>query len=125
MEHCPISALLSDGTDYRTCGRPCERHRVDLKDREGETHPLLVDAGCRNTLYNAKAQSAAEFIPRMLAAGVRHFRVELLRQGATAVGPLLAQYRNLLAGRGEPKSAMRSLRVVSQLGVTSGTFDRE
>src|SRR5262249_54510314 len=28
MEHCVIAALLSDGADYRTCGRPCEKHRV-------------------------------------------------------------------------------------------------
>src|SRR6185369_16959707 len=35
MEHCVIAALLSDGKDYRTCGRPCDRHRVSLRDRAG------------------------------------------------------------------------------------------
>jgi hypothetical protein len=27
MEHCVIAALLSDGRDHKTCGRPCERHK--------------------------------------------------------------------------------------------------
>ncbi|HEX8325209.1 MAG TPA: U32 family peptidase [Tepidisphaeraceae bacterium] len=125
MEHCVFSHTLSDGTDYRTCGRPCETHAVDLKDRTGQSHPLIPDAGCRNTLYNAAAQSAAGFVPRMLELGVRHFRVELLRQKPDEVGPLIRQYRDVLAGRLDPKQSLRSLRVVSQLGVTAGTLDRE
>ena len=31
MEHCVIAALLSEGRDHLTCGRPCERHRVSLR----------------------------------------------------------------------------------------------
>ncbi|MDB5327373.1 MAG: family peptidase [Phycisphaerales bacterium] len=125
MEHCVFSHTLSDGTDYRTCGRPCETHAVDLKDRTGQSHPLIPDAGCRNTLYNAAAQSAAEFVPRMLGLGVRHFRVELLRQRPDEVGPIVQRYRDILAGRTEAKGAFRGLRVLSQLGVTAGTLDRE
>ena len=125
MEHCVFSHTLSDGTDYRTCGRPCETHVVDLKDRTGQPHPLIPDAGCRNTLFNAAAQSAAAFVPRMLAAGVRHFRVELLRQMPAEVAPLVTRYREVLAGRGEPAAALRGLRVLNQLGVTSGTLGRE
>ena len=125
MEHCVFSHTLSDGTDYRTCGRPCETHVVDLKDRTGQPHPLVPDAGCRNTLYNAAAQSAAAFVPRMRSAGIRHFRVELLRQTPAEVGPLVARYRDVLAGRGEPAAALRGLRVLNQLGVTAGTLDRE
>ncbi|MGC4030615.1 MAG: DUF3656 domain-containing protein [Tepidisphaeraceae bacterium] len=125
MEHCVFSHVLSDGTDYRTCGRPCETHAVDLKDRTGAPHPLIPDAGCRNTLYNAAAQSAAGYVPRMLELGVRHFRVELLRQSPDEVGPLVARYRDVLSGKAEAKSAFRGLRVLSQLGVTAGTLDRE
>ena len=92
MEHCVFAHVLSDGTDYRTCGRPCERHRVDLNDRAGAAHPLLADVGCRNTVFNAAAQSAAEFVPRMKQLGIEDYRVELLREtpgGAVgAAGPL-------------------------------------
>ncbi|MCA9195872.1 MAG: U32 family peptidase, partial [Planctomycetales bacterium] len=89
MEHCVFAATLSNGKDYRDCGRPCEHHRVELRDRRGELHPLLADVGCRNTLYNSMAQSATEYIPRMLEAGLRHFRVELLREDPGEIGGLL------------------------------------
>ncbi|MFN4243224.1 MAG: DUF3656 domain-containing protein [Tepidisphaerales bacterium] len=125
MEHCVFSHLLSDGTDYRSCGRPCERHRVELRDRMGQPHPLLADVGCRNTVFNAAAQSALEYIPRMRSLGVRHFRVELLRERPEEVGPLLTRYADVLAGRADAVQTVRSLRVLNQLGVVRGTLDRE
>ena len=125
MEHCVFCHTLSTGTDYRNCGRPCEKHDVRLRDRVGEPHPLLADVGCRNTVYNAQAQSAAEFLPDMLSLGLRHFRVELLREPASEVVPVLARYADVLAGRVAGRDALRSLRVINQLGVTRGTLDRE
>ena len=58
----------------------------------GREFPVGVDAGCRNTVYNSAAQSAAEYVGRMRAFGIRHFRVDLLRESAAEVGPLLGQY---------------------------------
>jgi putative protease len=125
MEHCVFAHTLSSGKDFRDCGRPCERHAVDLRDRVGEAHPLIPDVGCRNTVYNATAQSAAEYVPRMKEMGVRHFRVELLRQTADEVAALLDRYAQVLAGDVEPRAAVRSLRVLGRLGVTAGTLERE
>jgi putative protease len=125
MEHCVFAHTLSNGKDYRDCGRPCETHQVDLKDRVGEPHPLIPDVGCRNTVYNATAQSAAEYVPEMKRLGIVHFRVELLREKPHEVAPLLNRYADVLLGKSDPKSTLRSLRVLNQLGVTSGTLDRE
>ncbi|HVT89234.1 MAG TPA: DUF3656 domain-containing protein [Tepidisphaeraceae bacterium] len=125
MEHCVFAHTLSYGKDYRDCGRPCETHRVDLRDRVGQPHPLIPDVGCRNTVFNAQAQSGAEFIPKMRDLGIAHFRVELLRESANDVAPLLDRYADIIAGRTNPQVAMRSLRVLNQLGVTSGTLERE
>ena len=126
MEHCVFCSTLSTGKDFRDCGRPCETHAVELRDHLGHSHPLLPDAGCRNTMFNAEPQSAAHYVPQMLRAGIRHFRIELLRErGIDAIGDLIRQYRDVIAGRIEPKRAIRSLRVVSQLGVTAGTLERE
>jgi putative protease len=122
MEHCVFCHTLSTGKDYRDCGRPCDRHRVELKDRAGAAHPLVADVGCRNTVYNAAAQSAAEYVPRMLQAGVRDFRVELLREAPAEVGPLLERYARVIAGVEDGRSAWRQLRVLNQLGVTRGTL---
>jgi putative protease len=122
LEHCVFAHTLSNGKDFRDCGRPCDRHQVDLKDRVGQPHPLIADVGCRNTVFNGQAQSAAEYVPRMLSIGLRHFRIELLRENAPDVAPLLNRYADLLAGHTQPKAALQSLRVLNQLGVTAGTF---
>jgi putative protease len=125
MEHCVFAAFLSEGKDWRDCGRPCDRHRVELKDRVGSHHPVMADVGCRNTVFNSVAQSAAEYIPRMKALGVRTFRVELLRENALAVGPLLTRYARVIAGLEDGKATWRNLQVLNQLGVTRGTLSRE
>ena len=71
MEHCVFCAVLSPGTNKTNCGRPCDEHRVELRDRVGMEHPLLADVGCRNTLMNAVPQSAAEAVPMLRDRGVR------------------------------------------------------
>ena len=63
MEHCVIAALLSEGRDHRTCGRPCDRHQVSLRDRAGMDHPVEADVGCRNTVFHARPQSAVQLLP--------------------------------------------------------------
>src|SRR5208283_4804555 len=80
MEHCVFCAFLSSGTDYTNCGRPCDRHDLKLRDRVGAEHPVKADAGCRNTVFNDRAQTGADYVSRMLALGVRHFRLEFLNE---------------------------------------------
>ncbi|HEY3788908.1 MAG TPA: U32 family peptidase, partial [Urbifossiella sp.] len=122
MEHCVFAAFLSTGKDHRDCGRPCDRHKIELRDRVGANFPVHPDTGCRNTVYNSVAQSAAEYVERMLELGLRSFRVELLRETPEQVGPLLEQYSRVIAGRGDGRTVWRSLRVLNQLGVTRGTM---
>ncbi|MGN6368487.1 MAG: DUF3656 domain-containing U32 family peptidase [Phycisphaerae bacterium] len=125
MEHCVFAHTLSSGKDFRDCGRPCEKHRVDLTDRVGEPHPLVPDVGCRNTLFNAKAQTAAEYIPEMEKLGIRHYRVEMLRESGEETVKLLRYYAAALRGEAAPVQTLRSLRVLNQLGVTRGTLAHE
>lgn len=122
MEHCVFAATLSNGKDWRDCGRPCDHHRVELRDRVGTEFPLLADTGCRNTVFNAVPQSAAEYVPRMLAIGLRHFRIELLREDREQTQTLLTRYARLLAGLDNGKRAWHGLQVLNQLGVTRGTL---
>jgi U32 family peptidase len=121
-EHCVFAATLSDGKDWRDCGRPCDRHRVELRDRVGAEFPLLADVGCRNTIFNSVPQSAAEYVPRMLKLGLRHFRVELLRENAAESQAILTRYARVLAGLDDGRSAWRGLQLLNQLGVTRGTL---
>lgn len=122
MEHCVFAAFLSTGKDHRDCGRPCDRHRVELRDRVGANFPVLPDTGCRNTVFNSVAQSAAEYVGRMRDLGLRTFRVDLLREPPAAVGPLLAQYARVIAGDDAGRTVWRELRALNQLGVTRGTL---
>ncbi|MCA9084846.1 MAG: U32 family peptidase, partial [Planctomycetaceae bacterium] len=78
MEHCVFCSMLSLGTNSTNCGRPCDVHSVQLRDRTGMEHQLTADVGCRNTLFNAVPQSAAEVVPELLRCGIRSFRVEFL-----------------------------------------------
>jgi U32 family peptidase len=113
MEHCVIAALLSEGRDHKTCGRPCERHAVSLRDRSGAVHPVEADVGCRNTVFHGAAQSAAGLVPALAAAGVRRFRIELVRQTAAEATHLVGAYRALMAGSRTPSEVWRELRAAA------------
>jgi putative protease len=122
MEHCVFAAFLSTGKDHRDCGRPCDRHRVELRDRVGANFPVLPDTGCRNTVFNSVAQSAAEYIERMRDLGLTRFRVDLLRETPEHIGPLLDRYARVIAGQADGRQTWRQLQVLNQLGVTRGTL---
>jgi len=125
MEHCVFSHALSNGKDFHDCGRPCDRHRVALRDHVGESHPLIADVGCRNTLFNAHAQSAAPYVPRLIAAGVSRFRVELLEEDGREAQSLIQRYARVLAGLDRGPAVWRELKVLSQVGITRGTLEFE
>ena len=121
-EHCVYSHLLSNGHDYRDCGRPCEAHLVHLRDGQGLEHPVIVDVGCRNTVFNARAQSAAGCLPRLLDAGVRRFRVELVREGAAETERVLRAYSGLLDGGRTGRQVIAEVGALEKYGVSAGTL---
>lgn len=120
MEHCVFCAFLSQGTDYTNCGRPCDRHDLKLRDRVGAEHPVKADVGCRNTVFNALAQTGAEFVSRFIDLGVRHFRLEFLNEPPDLVEKTISKYRSLLAGQITGPELWRDLKLLNQLGVTRG-----
>jgi putative protease len=123
MEHCVFCAVLSPGTDKTNCGRPCDVHQVRMRDRIGMEHVLTADVGCRNTLYNAVPQSAAEATPQLLARGLRDFRVELLTDGGEDIRVLVDLYHDLLAGRVSGHHVWQRLKASNRVGVTRGTLE--
>ncbi len=122
MEHCVFCAFLSPGTDQTNCGRPCDHHDVKLRDRVGMEHPLKADVGCRNTLYNAVPQTAAEYLPRLLTRGVRHLRVEFLDDTPANVHRTLTLYTDAITGTRDPKTLWRDLKATGKYGVTRGAL---
>ena len=112
----------STGKDHRDCGRPCDRHKVELRDRVGANFPVLPDTGCRNTVFNTVPQSGAEYVGRMRELGLARFRVDLLRETPAQVGPLLNRYARVVGGLDDGRTAWRELRALNQLGVTRGSL---
>ena len=121
-EHCVYAHLLSHGADYRSCGRPCEAHRVALRDHKGQEHPVIVDVECRNTVFNAGAQSALSLVEGLKARGVGRLRVEFVWESAAQVSAVLEGYQGLLSGALGVEEVRRLVGTHEQFGLSSGTM---
>ena len=122
MEHCVFCAFMSKGKDYRDCGRPCDKHEVELQDRVGQRHSLKADVGCRNTVFNGRAQTGAEYFGQFIRLGVRAFRIEFLNETPAEVLQTIQSYDRLRQGEISGEELWRELKLTSQLGVTRGTM---
>ncbi|GLI60382.1 hypothetical protein VaNZ11_002388 [Volvox africanus] len=108
-EHCVFCRFLSNGNSYKDCGHPCETHRLHLRDDTGADHLVLADMGCRNTVFNAKAQSGVFYLRDLIRAGFRTVRIELVDEQPQYVAPLLEGYRDVILGRRGPGDLWRWL----------------
>lgn len=122
MEHCLFAALLSDGGDPKTCGRPCEQHSLQLRDRAGMDHAVEADVGCRNTVFHAAAQSAAELIDGLRRRSVRRYRIELVRETPADVSLVVDTYQKLIAGTRSARDVWRTLRADGGYGIVRGSL---
>lgn len=122
MEHCAIAALLSDGKDFKSCGRPCDTHKVSLRDRAGMDHPVEADVGCRNTVFHAKPQSAVQLLPPLASRGVQRFRVELVRETPADVARLVSAYRRAVDEPSRAHDVWAELRTDGGYGVVKGSL---
>lgn len=125
MEHCVFAALLSKGNSFRDCGKPCERHEVKLRDQDGRWHFLKADQECRNTMFNANAQSAAGFAARWAALGLGSARLEALNEHGPELIRKIAAYQDLLAGDKPSGDALAELSSMETYGLGAGALARE
>jgi putative protease len=121
-EHCVFCRFLSTGTSYRDCGRPCEQHRVALRDSEGRAHPVIADVGCRNTVFGAEAQEASAHMDAWREAGIRHFRLEFVHESAHEVQRVTAAFQQFLAASTNAGQLSRDLKRFARAGVTEGSL---
>lgn len=121
-EHCVFCRFLSDGTSYKDCGRPCEQHKVALRDVHGRSHPVMADVGCRNTVFGAEAQTAAVHLADWLAAGIVHYRLEFVHETAVQVSEITNAFRQALAGEMTGAGLNGRLRQIAPQGTTEGSL---
>jgi putative protease len=123
MEHCIACAFLTSGRDYHDCCRPCDRLDLRLRDRVGAELPVKADAGCRNTVFNNRAQTGAEYLDRLLALGARAFRVEFLNETPDELRRTVHAYQQLVRGEATGAELWREFKLINQLGVTRGQME--
>jgi len=121
-EHCVFCRFLSSGTSYRDCGRPCEKHRVELKDPSGRAHPVMADVGCRNTVFGAEAQEASSHLDDWLRAGIRHFRLEFVHESADQIRQVSRLFASALSGELSSKKLAAELLKIAPQGTTQGSL---
>ncbi|HVE14939.1 MAG TPA: U32 family peptidase [Elusimicrobiota bacterium] len=125
MEHCVFAALLSKGNSFRDCGKPCERHELKLKDQSGHWHFIKPDQECRNTMFNANAQSAAGFLARWAELGLGHARLEALNESGAELIYKISAYQDILSGATPPREALAELSSLEAYGLGRGALGRE
>ena len=121
-EHCVFCRFLSKGTSYKDCGRPCETHRVELRDESGRKHPVMADVGCRNTVFGAEAQEASAHLELLLSAGIRHFRLEFVHESAVEVAEVTSLFQRALGGEISFSKLNRELKGAAPAGTTQGSL---
>lgn len=124
MEHCVFAAFLSKGSSYRDCGKPCEKHKVKLKDPYGNMHFLKADHECRNTFFKATPQSAGFLVKDLISKGVGTFRLEALNESPEELHLKIFTYLKLLSGELSSLEAFEKLKVYESYGLGVGQLNK-
>jgi len=112
-EYCVFARFLSNGNSFRDCGRPCETQTVHLRGPDGGDHLVQADIGCRNTVFNAAAQSAGPVLKIFREAGIVRYRVELVDEPGHEVAGIVDAYSRALAEEITPKALHDRLAAVT------------
>jgi putative protease len=121
-EHCVFCRFMSTGTSFKDCGRPCEEHRVAVRDVGGRAHPVVADVGCRNTVFGAEAQEASGHLDTWRNAGIADFRVEFVHESPKQVARITDALKRALNGRIPSQALAKELKDVAPQGVTQGSL---
>ena len=121
-EHCVFCRFLSTGTDHTNCGHPCETHTVTLRDEHGLEHSVMADVGCRNTVFNAQAQSGAKYLERWRSVGIQKFRLEFAHETAEQITGVIKAWQSALQGKSDRKDLERRSNQFTSSGTTEGSL---
>lgn len=124
MEHCVFAAFLSKGKSFKDCGKPCEKHQVQLKDQFGNTHWIKPDHECRNTMYNASAQTALPYFHQLSEKGLQNYRFEALHEDGEALISKIKTYAEALSLKIPVAVALQLLKTKEAFGLSPRQLGR-
>ena len=78
--------------------------------------------GCRNTLFNGRAQTGARFYDELHKAGLGKFRIDFLNESSDESFMTIQAYQQLMQGKTDGHMLWQDLDVMEKLGVTEGTL---
>jgi len=125
MEHCVFAAFLSKGSSFKDCGKPCEKHHVQLRDQFNNLHWIKPDHECRNTMFNAKAQTAIKFVADWKTLGLGSIRYEALHETGAELINKIQSYVDFLKGNLSLDETLKSLKTTETYGLSEGSFSKE
>ncbi len=124
MEHCVFAAFMSKGNSFKDCGKPCEKHEVHLKDMYGNRHEIKADQECRNTMFNATAQSTIKYLDDWKKVGVSLYRFEALHEEGADLLIKINTYLDLIRSRVSVNEAYSRLGKIESYGLGIGQLDK-
>lgn len=125
MEHCVFATFLSEGTTFKDCGKPCEKHEVRMKDQFQNWHQIKADQECRNTMFNSRAISAGRFVDGWSELGLGFVRYEALRERGDELILKLAAHIDLLQKKASFQALVDQLGATESYGLSEGQFGRD
>ena len=125
MDHCVFAAFLSQGKSFKDCGKPCEKHLVQLKDQFGNLHWIKPDHECRNTMFNAQAQTALNSVEAWLDLGLGTVRYEALYETGQELLYKLKHYRHFFQGKQSLPETLPALMTQERYGLSDGSLSRQ
>ncbi len=125
MEHCVFAAFLSEGSSYRDCGKPCEKHDVRLKDQFQNWHQIKPDQECRNTMFNAKSQSASRYVDEWSQKGLGFVRYEALKERGDELITKITAHIEMLQNKINFEELLGCIGAVESYGISEGQFGKD
>ncbi|MCL2701063.1 MAG: U32 family peptidase [Phycisphaerae bacterium] len=125
-QHMPMLHMQHDprrGLALRSSESEAGDAAAFLEDRNDQQHPIRRDVLGRTTVFGSYAQTAMPYAPTLRAAGVEHFRVELLDEPPQQIHATLDLYNDVLAGLANVADAWPKLKALGP--VTRGTWTGE
>lgn len=125
MEHCVFAAFLSNGKSYKDCGKPCEKHVVELVDQFGVHHHIRADQECRNTMFNATSQSAASFYSDWNAKNLGSVRFEAMYEKGLELNRKISGLLGLINGNKAADELIKDLNLIEKYGISSAVLTKD